>query len=43
MAEFSKAITKRNLEVFFPRTQQRTMFEHLDYNKDETILLQDLK
>ena len=34
---------KRNLEVYFPRAQQRSLFEHLDYNRDETILLADLE
>ena len=41
--EFSKAMKMRNLQNYFPRTQQRTLFEYLDYNKDEHVLISDLK
>ena len=41
--EFSKAMKKRNLQNYFPRTQQRALFEYLDYNKDEHVIIKDLK
>lgn len=34
---------KRNLQNYFPRTQQRALFEYLDYNKDEHVIIKDLK